>query len=183
MIDRDISSAQNLFASLKAALAYRDGDQYDESWQDARHDLITEIHGWAIDESQPNGRVEAYVVVLAEREHAVRGQRGGVMTDVPTPQQILALPMQENDAGAATIRDYLIALLAMLWDEKEGFNGKRPFGNSDWDGHLVIALVRAGLVDGEIDEDGYLDGCDDDAVEELIADAIQALGYSEADAP
>lgn len=67
MNDRDISGAENLFASLKAALQPRDGDEYDEAWQDARHDLISKIHGWAIDESQPNGRVEAYVVVLAER--------------------------------------------------------------------------------------------------------------------
>jgi len=67
MTDRDISSAETLFASLKAVLAHRDGDEYDEDWQDARHDLINEIHGWAIDESQPNSRVEAYVVVLAER--------------------------------------------------------------------------------------------------------------------
>lgn len=98
------------------------------------------------------------------------------MTDAPTPQQVLALPMQENDADAATIRDYLIALLATLWEEKDGFTGKRPFGNSGWDGDLVIALIRAGLIEGALDEDGYLESCDDDAAEELIAAAIQALG-------
>lgn len=67
MTDRDISSAETLFASLKSVLAPREGDEYDGDWQDARHDLISKIHGWCIDESQPNGRVEAYVVVLAER--------------------------------------------------------------------------------------------------------------------
>ena len=67
MTDRDISSAETLFASLKTILTHRDGDEYDEDWQDARHNLITEIHGWVIDESQPSGRVEAYVLVLAER--------------------------------------------------------------------------------------------------------------------
>lgn len=92
------------------------------------------------------------------------------------PQQILALPMQENDADAATIRDYLIKLLATLWDEKEGFDGKRPFGNSDWDGNLVAALIQAGAIEGELDEDGYIESCDDNAAETLIADAIQALG-------
>lgn len=66
--------------------------------------------------------------------------------------------------------------MATLWDEKEAFNGKRPFGNSDWDGDLVIALIRGGMVDGGLDEDGYIDSCDDDAVEELIAGAIKALG-------
>lgn len=99
-----------------------------------------------------------------------------------TPQQTLALPMPENDANAATIRDYLIALLATLWEEKDGFTGKRPFGNSDWDGDLIVALIQAGAIEGELDEDGYIDSCDDDAAEELISDAIQALGYSEPDA-
>lgn len=98
------------------------------------------------------------------------------MTDTPTPHQVLALPMPENDANVATVRDYLIALLATLWDEKDGFDGKRPFGNSDWDGHLVIALIRGGLIDGALDEDGYIERCDDDAAEELIAAAIQSLG-------
>lgn len=45
---------------------------------------------------------------------------------------ILDTPMQENDADAATIRDYLKALLLRLWEQGEGFDGKRPFGNSGW---------------------------------------------------
>lgn len=98
------------------------------------------------------------------------------MADV-TPQRVLALPMpDDNDAGATTIGEYLIKLLATLWDEKEGFDGKRPFGNSDWDGDLVVALIQAGAIEGELDEDGYINSCDDDAAEELIAAAIQALG-------
>lgn len=96
-----------------------------------------------------------------------------------TPQQILALPMGENDANAATIRDYLITLLTTLWDEKDGFDGKRPFGNSDWDGDLVVALIQAGAIEGELDEDGYIGSCDNNAAEELIGAAIQALGHAE----
>lgn len=98
-------------------------------------------------------------------------------TLTPAPQQVLALPMpDDNDAGAATIGDCLVKLLATLWDEKEGFDGKRPFGNSDWDSDLVAALIQAGAIEGELDEDGYINFCDDDAAEELIARAIQALG-------
>lgn len=96
----------------------------------------------------------------------------------PTPYQVLALPMGENDADAATIGDYLIKLLATLWEEKEGFNGKRPFGNSDWDSDLVVALIQAGAIEGELDEDGYIETCNNEAVEKLIAAAIQALGKS-----
>ncbi|ACU71843.1 hypothetical protein Caci_2934 [Catenulispora acidiphila DSM 44928] len=98
------------------------------------------------------------------------------MTTTLTPYQVLALPMPENDADATTIGDYLIKLLATLWDEKEGFDGKKPFGNSDWDGDLVVALIQAGAIEGELDEDRCIEFCDDDAAEELIAAAIQALG-------
>jgi hypothetical protein len=49
-----------------------------------------------------------------------------------TDQEILALPMQENDSGASTITGYFRALLTKLFEEEEGFSGKRPFGNSGW---------------------------------------------------
>lgn len=97
----------------------------------------------------------------------------------PTPRQILDVSMGENDADAATIRDYLIKLLAKVWQEGEGFDGKRPFGNSGWDGELAIALVRAGFVEGEIDEDGYLDGADYGRVESLVLAAIKSLGTAD----
>ena len=72
-------------------------------------------------------------------------------------KDILALPMQDNDARAATIKDYLIALLRKLWADGESFSGKRPFGNSGWDQDLTIPLVVAGVIDGTMDEDGYID--------------------------
>lgn len=95
------------------------------------------------------------------------------MTD-PTPAQILAVPMGENDADATTVRDYLIKLLAKVWAEGEG-----PFGNSGWDFELALPLVKAGFVEGEIDGDGYLDGADFARSEALIAAAIQSLGAVE----
>lgn len=80
------------------------------------------------------------------------------MTTTPTPAQILATPMaQPNDAHAATIGDYLTTLLTLLWVKREDFDGKRPFGYSGWDADLYIALVRAGHIDGRLDEDGYLE--------------------------
>lgn len=70
-----------------------------------------------------------------------------------------------NDAGAATVRDYLIKLLALVWAEDEGFDGKRPFGNSGWTYDLMEALMNAGIVAKD----------DDDTAHQLIADAIQHL--------
>jgi len=73
-----------------------------------------------------------------------------------TNQDILNLPMQENDAGAATIRDYLKALLHVIWSEGEGFSGKRPFGNSGWEHEIGTTLVLAKVAKGKytIDQDG-----------------------------
>lgn len=71
-------------------------------------------------------------------------------------ERILALPMQHNDADASTIRDYLKALLLQLLLEGEGFSGKRPFGNSGWEHDLHKPLITAGLVEGALDEHGYI---------------------------
>lgn len=89
---------------------------------------------------------------------------------------ILEVPMQPNDADAKTIGDYLRALLLAVWTEGEGFSGKRPFGNSGWDSDLYIALVKAGIVDGKLDGDGYLEECDEDAANSLIMEAIRNFG-------
>ena len=94
-----------------------------------------------------------------------------------TAAQVLACPMnpEDNDAEASTVREYLIALLRTLWREQEGFSSKRPFGNSSWDWDLARALVQAGLVEGGLDEDGYLDWANSGAVDRMIGEAIEAL--------
>lgn len=78
------------------------------------------------------------------------------------PADILACPMEPNDAGAETVRAYLIGLLAGVWEHREGFSGKRPFGNSDWQYEVYEALVRQSFIDGAFDTDGYLDMVDTD---------------------
>lgn len=88
---------------------------------------------------------------------------------------ILDLPMKENDSGAATIRGYLKALLVRLWEEDEGFSGKRPFGNSGWKVDLLEPLITAGLIKGELDEAGYITYSDDAAADALILKAIGEL--------
>lgn len=90
-------------------------------------------------------------------------------------KSVLDLPMQDNDAGAKTVREYLKELLAKVWEHGEGFSGKRPFGNSGWERDLHKPLVVAGLVAGKQDEDGYIDEIDDAAANDLIFEAIEAL--------
>lgn len=97
------------------------------------------------------------------------------MSDTMTPAQVLALPMQANDAEAATIREYLARLLRAVWDEGEGFSGKRPFGNSGWEHELWIPLLKAGAIDGSLDSDGYVEWVDKGTGRALIDLAIDAL--------
>ena len=100
-------------------------------------------------------------------------------TDKPTPQQILDTPMEDNDSGADTIRGYLIALLARVWELGEGFSGKRPFGNSCWESDLYLPLAKAGFIEAKIDEEeGWLDEISRDEERKgdaLIAEAIRSL--------
>ena len=72
-----------------------------------------------------------------------------------TDEEILNLPMGPNDAGDddLTIKGYLKELLLTLWREGEGFNGKRPFGNSGWYLDFHAPLIQAGIIEGEYDED------------------------------
>lgn len=88
---------------------------------------------------------------------------------------VLDIKMQPNDAAAVDIRDYLKTLLTTLWREGEGFNSKRPFGNSAWEFDLYKALIAAGAVKGKLDEDGCLDTCDYKAANILIFEAIAEL--------
>lgn len=81
----------------------------------------------------------------------------------------------DNQAGASTVRDYLKALLLRLWDEGEGFSGKRPFGNSGWEYDLYYTLVKNNFVSGYINDYGEVESVDSYAANQLIFSAIRAL--------
>ena len=86
---------------------------------------------------------------------------------------VLSYPMIDNDADAGTVGHYLCKLLWTLWQEGEGFSGKRPFGNSGWEYDLYEPLVTGGFVTGELDEDGYIDSVDKESADELIFDCVE----------
>lgn len=81
----------------------------------------------------------------------------------------------EYENGTGTVRSYLKDLLHTLWVEEEGFSGKRPFGNSGWQFDVYQALVRAGVLEGTLDDEGFLDDVDRDAGEQLVLAAIQQV--------
>ena len=89
-----------------------------------------------------------------------------------TPQKVLLLPIQKNDSGALTIGGYFQALLLRLWEEEEGFGGKRPFGNSGWKYDLYEALARSR---GEWDEDRGSLRENREAYDQMIVNSIAAL--------
>lgn len=93
--------------------------------------------------------------------------------------ELLGLRLPRNDSGATTVRGYLVALLSHLWDEEQGFSGKRPFGNSSWQYDIYGPMIKAGFATGTMDEDGYVDrfaDTDRRAADELIQTAISLLG-------
>lgn len=88
---------------------------------------------------------------------------------------LLDLELGDNDVNARTLRGYLVALLQRLWVDADEFSGKHPFGNSDWQDPVYLAMIREGIVDGAYDEDGYIEECDWDAADLLVLDAIEGI--------
>lgn len=73
------------------------------------------------------------------------------------PKIALSLPMPDgNDAGAHNVREYLVSLVDAVWDEEEGFSGKRPFGNSGWKHEVYQVLIDAGVADDNEDADAII---------------------------
>lgn len=89
--------------------------------------------------------------------------------------EVLDLTVEHYSLGTLTVREYLIGLLKELWDQKEGFSGKRPYGDSGWECDLYIPLIKAGLIHGHVDDEGYLAEVDDDEGDRVIAAAIGRL--------
>jgi len=67
-----------------------------------------------------------------------------------------------------TIRGYLHMLLSALWRDEECFSGKRPFGSSGWKYDIYAPLIRAGLVEGKLDEYNLVDKVDVVAADKIV---------------
>ena len=102
----------------------------------------------------------------------------GEVIDQALARRVLDLELGENDAGAGTVREYLTELLLGLWEQGSVFNSKRPFGFSFWRSDLYLPLIKAELVVGTLDENGYLDSLPDEEeikAERLITAAIREM--------
>lgn len=94
--------------------------------------------------------------------------------DKATAQRALETTF-EHGGVEYTLEDFLRRTLIALWEEGEEFSGKRPLGDSDWDYDVIVGLVKADLVEGELDEYGGLDHHDDEAAHRLVKAAIDWL--------
>lgn len=88
-------------------------------------------------------------------------------------EEILELRIKEDEPE--TVREYLVSLLEALWEEGEGFSGKRPGRNSGWEYDLFAPLVRVGLVTGKLDEYGSVEECNERKARKVIANVIRSL--------
>lgn len=96
----------------------------------------------------------------------------------PSVSEVLACPIKEEswgNANAKTVGEYLVILAEEVWVQGENFSGKRPFGFSSWKVDVEAALVRAGLVDGALDEDDCLQWANQTQSEALIRAAFREL--------
>lgn len=101
------------------------------------------------------------------------------MNQTPTPTEILLLPLEENDAKASTIGQYLFRLTRKMWNDGEDFSGKRPFGNSAWQGVIAHALILHKYLDGELDENGDIEDYRDSDFDALMNSVFDLLEYAD----
>lgn len=92
----------------------------------------------------------------------------------------------DNHIDAFCLRDYFKVLLLTLWEEGEGFSGKRPFGNSGWEWDIYHCLISIGAVAGtvELDGDGFVSdsyGYDEDEMNGLVGELIHHIFKSKID--
>lgn len=92
---------------------------------------------------------------------------------------ISRLPMRNSSSfEGETIGSALKLLLSTLWEEQEGFSGKRPFGNSDWDTDFMEALVFGNVIWGVFDEEGVcLETYERDDGHKVIAALIKSMTF------
>lgn len=123
-----------------------------------------------------DGGVDVGQITVTDAARFEAFLRGGQSSADTQARRALDVELGDNDSGTPTVRTYLIALLEGVWRDGESFNGKRPFGNSSWQHDLYKPLIAAGLIPGDLDEDGDVEDIDYGVADDLIKRAIAELG-------
>lgn len=72
-----------------------------------------------------------------------------------TDQEILSLPIL-GDGFEGSIGEMFVELACRVWDKEESFSGKRPWGNGAWKYPVYATLIKAGVIAGEVGEQGFI---------------------------
>ena len=102
-------------------------------------------------------------------------------SDILNDKRLIALETRfQSDIGAnETVREYLYQLLLKMWNEKEGFDGKRPFGSSGWEHDIYKALIDGEYIGGRFSDDGELSGFNESEADEFVQSMIRCIFYPE----
>jgi len=76
--------------------------------------------------------------------------------------------------GNFTVREYLLKLLLTVWDERDEFSGKAPFGNSGWEWDLYTPLAENGYIACTRNSDGEIVSVDEKTAHAFVCDLIIA---------
>lgn len=87
----------------------------------------------------------------------------------------LVVPDPIQDGKTTTIKGYLLSILRTFLKEGEGFSGKRPFGNGGWEYDLYTVMIKAGAIDGELDEEGCVNSVDSESAGEIFLEIVDSL--------
>ena len=99
-------------------------------------------------------------------------------TEEQSNENISAIMFKSNDLyKKITVKDFLKKLLITLWEEGEGFSGKRPFGNSEWKYDMYAELIKRGIIEGRLDkyENKYIEELDEKVADKFVIDFIKKL--------
>lgn len=84
-------------------------------------------------------------------------------------QQAANLEFESSDLNETlTVEAWLRRLLTTLLEEEESFSGKRPFGNSGWKSEVEAVFIKADLIAGKLDSQGYVDDSDSVAADAIL---------------
>jgi hypothetical protein len=98
------------------------------------------------------------------------------VTENLTPQQILALPIDgPGFLLSKTVGQYLMNTLRKFIRLQDGFDSKRPFGDSDWEDPLVLAFANANLLWLRTDENGLIEDYPSDKFWKIVNDLSDFL--------
>lgn len=88
-------------------------------------------------------------------------------------QDLLDLEVENPvGSGSITIREYFRLLLSTLWKKEKKFNGGAPFIDFGWREDIYVALVKADIVDGDVDEEGDVGWFDKIRAEAIVLEMI-----------